>query len=176
MKKVARLIVFLLAALVAGCAAPITYYSRRPDALKSGAIHFVVEGGVYSVIALYEDAKTCKGIQRVAFFEPDVDKTVYVPHGDYLTFSDYVQFPGGTSFKSGSSMYSVPFRSGNLRVSVLYNATNLFTKIERQEANGEWVLVKNAIKRKSHQPFLESGDWCKPSVYINGGESASLSN
>lgn len=170
MKKATRLIVFTLVAFNAGCAAPITYYSTRPDAFKSGMVHFVAESGTYSVIALYEDAKTCKGIQRVAFFEPGVDKTVYVSHGDYLTFSAYVQFPGFPSFKYGSGMYSVPFSNGNLRISISYNDTTMFTKIEKQEASGSWVLVKNAIKRAYHQPFFESGDWCRPSTGISGGE------
>jgi len=166
MKIATKLAAVLFCSSLTGCAAPITYYSKEPNASKPSMVHFFSQGGTYSTIALYEDAKTCKGIQRVAFFEPGVDKTVYIPAGQYLTFSAYVQFPGFPGFKYGSSMYTVPLGTGNFRVGISYNATNMFTKIERQGAGGDWVVVKDAVKRNPHQPLFESGDWCESSSEI----------
>lgn len=166
MKSIARAAVLSLGILGTGCAAPITYYSPTPDAVKTGMVHFVSQGGTYSTIALYQDVRTCQGIQRVAFFKPGVDQTVYVPHGAYLTFSAYVQFPGYPRYVYGSSMYSVPFRSGDLRVIISYDSKSMYTRIERREAGGDWIVVRDAVPRQSHQPFFESGDWCKASPAI----------
>ena len=129
-------------------------------------MNFVSESGPYTTIALYEDARTCKGIQRLAFFKPGMDDTVYVKHSRYLTFSMYIQFPGVTQFLRSTNMFSVPFESGDLRISVSYDKNSSFTKIERRQSDGNWILVKDAIKRQGKVPFFESGDWCEPVTEI----------
>ncbi len=166
MRRVMLLALSSMYVFAAGCAAPITYYTRTQNSPTEGKVNFVSEGGPYTTIALYEDARTCKGIQRLAFFKPGMDDTVFVKHSRYLTFSMYIQFPGVTKFLHSTNMFSVPFESGDLRVSVSYDKSSSFTKIERRQLGGDWVLVKDAIKRQGKVPFFESGDWCEPVTEI----------
>lgn len=164
MKKLALLV---FAMLIAGCAAPITFYSKTPGSTKPGKIQFSAQNGAYTTFALYEESSNCSGIQRVSFFSLDVNETIYVPFQKYLTFSAYIQFPGYPNFKYGSSMYTVPFESGELRVLLKYDSERYFTIIERSDDGIHWEPIENAIERQPSQPFLESGPWCSDQLTVS---------
>ena len=166
MTAVAKLVLVAISALGCGCAAPITYYSESPQESKTGMVQFIAQSGPYTSFALYETPATCRGIQRVALGEQGVNKTVYVPNSAYLTFGVFIRFGGITEFDYGTTMYSVPFTSGAIRVSISYDAKSMYTTIERREAGSDWTVVNNAVARKADIPILESGSWCKSTPEI----------
>jgi len=151
----------LAAALLAGCAAPITYYSRTEDPSKPGTIRFHVDPGVYSTVVLYVDPYDCRGIQRVTFFKNGVDEVIHVPRDKVVTFSVYVQKPGGMSFQYSSMGYTVPFTTGELRVDTRFDATRVGTVIESYDPSSGWHPVQDIVERPVSSPLLESGPWCR---------------
>ena len=152
----------LCAALLAGCAAPITYYSRGEDPAKPGTLRFHIPPGAYSTVVLYPDAYDCRGIQRVAFFKNGVNDVVHVPRDKVITFSVYLQLPGGVgSFQYANRGYTVPFTTGELRVDTDFDSKGFLTRTYSREADGQWRLVTDVVERQMSQPFLESGAWCK---------------
>ncbi|MDD9179540.1 hypothetical protein ERW51_01230 [Aliivibrio finisterrensis] len=164
--KTFNLILFTSIFLV-GCAAPITFYSKSPDAGKPGKVHFMSQEGAYTTIALYEDSDTCTGIQRVSFFQPIVDQTIYVSYKEHLTFSVYINLPNNTGFEYASSMYSVPFESGEVKVKISFDEQKMYTGIYKRDENESWVPVTNFLERTPKQPFLESGSWCEDQLSTN---------
>ena len=151
----------LVASIISGCAAPITYYSKTPDISKPGKIRFVMPGGAYSTVALYKENKSCIGIQRVMFFVQNGDESVYIPYRKYITFSTYIQTPGVSSFQYSGRAFSVPFESGELLVSMDFDDEKAYTRIQKRDDILGWVPVSGVIERKMVQPFLESGSWCE---------------
>lgn len=147
--------------LIYGCAAPITLYSITPSDSKPGKIHFSSPAGVSTSIALFKNSSNCTGIQRVSFFENGVNRTVYLPYQEHLTFAVAIMYGGYPVLTSAASTYSVPFQTGELSVSLYYDSDKLYTLIERLDENSNWVPVTDAIKRQPKTPFLESGLWCR---------------
>jgi len=156
--------------LVIDCSNPIAFYSTTPDQSKPGKVHFIAAGGAHTTIAVFKENCECKGIHRVSFFAPSVDQIIYVPYGKFLTFHAFAQtsfYSGGTlGVRIAGGVYSVPFESGELRVTLVPKSDNLFTKIERLDPIIGWIPVQGVINREASQPFFETGAWCTPTPGI----------
>jgi len=161
MKKIKYNLTLLFILILTGCAAPITFYTNAPDPTKPVKIQFIAQDGAYYTFALYKESNNCTGIQRVT-----VNKAIYLPHQKHLTFSAYIQFPGYPSFKYGSSMYSIPFNPGELKVTLKYDTERFYTLMERLDKNDKWIPITDVIERQASQPFLESGPWCSDQLKI----------
>ncbi|WP_227106649.1 hypothetical protein [Chromobacterium rhizoryzae] len=148
--------------ILGGCAAPITYYSKYEDVSKPGKIQFSAQSGAFTSVSLFSDSYECNGIQRLAFFLPGFDETVYVPAGKFITFSVYVQTPGFPEFKYGGGIYTVPFDSKEMRVNVSYKGDVVYTKIDSYDSKVGWHSAKGVIARVPLKPFFDSESWCEP--------------
>ena len=143
--------------MATGCASTIDLYSKSPEPTKPGKIRFISQDGAHVAFSLFKESRNCTGIQRVAFFQSNVDETVYLPYQKYLTFNAYIQLPGVSKFNYGGRTISVPFESGELRISLEYDSNNFYTNIEKLDSNKKWVKILNYKERQPVAPFLESG-------------------
>jgi len=149
----AALTVFLL-----GCATPTTYFSKVESASTVGKLRFVAPATSHTTVTIYENPVDCSNMHPVVMSKLNVDETIYVPLGKFVTFNVQVMHLSGGSVQYANLMYSVPFVSGDVRVVVSDDRNGVSSLIESHDAQG-WHPVDGAVQRRLTQPFV-GGSWC----------------
>jgi hypothetical protein len=153
--------------LLTGCAAPITLYSLTPKDSKPAKIEINFQPNTLGTFIFYENPEACTGQQVVSVLQQNGSKTVYLAHSKYLTFQGSVYFRGEKGTMVGTSIYTIPFEKGDRRIYVTHDQEHLYTVVESNEAGRGYILAEEMHKRTPHQPFLQTGEWCKPDASLN---------
>ena len=89
-----HLLIALLSALLAGCAAgppAAPYFTLKEEPSRPGKLQFHIQGGALSTVRVFRNSFDCSGLETIVFYAPGTDTTVYGPLDKYVSFSIYVQ-------------------------------------------------------------------------------------